>query len=191
MAKGQLDEAVACYKKAVELGSEAARPVLSNAEQTAAKFADFLDGRYKPTTNAQRLSLAEVCQAKKRNHAAARLYADAFAADPRLADDFKSGHRYNAACFALLAAAGQGEDAAGLDDAEKARLREQALGWLRADLTSGPSYSIAAASAMQKLMAHWRQDGDLASLRESEALAKLPKAERKEWQGSGETSRPS
>ena len=40
----------------------------------------------------------------------------AFAADPNLADDPGSRHRYNAACSAALAAAGQGEDAAKLDD---------------------------------------------------------------------------
>jgi len=35
---------------------------------------------------------------------------------------------------AALAAAGQGEDAAKLDDKERTRLRKQALDWLRADL---------------------------------------------------------
>src|SRR5205814_89708 len=65
----------------------------------------------------------------------ARFYAEAFAAQPALADDLKVGHRYNAACYAALAAAGMGEDTARLDDKEKSRLRKQALDWLRADLT--------------------------------------------------------
>ena len=76
----------------------------------------------------------EVCRLKRRHVAAARLYADAFTADPKLADDLKAGHRYNAACSAALAAAGQGTDADKLDDQEHRRLRQQALAWLRADL---------------------------------------------------------
>src|SRR5262249_61662785 len=77
---------------------------------------------------------AVVCTAKKPHHAATALYAAGFAADPKLADDRQAHLRYNAACCAALAAAGQGEDAAQLDDQERMRLRQQALDWLRADL---------------------------------------------------------
>ena len=185
--KGRIDEAVASFKKAVELGYETARPKLALAERAAAreKLADFLYGRYKPTTNEERLGLTEVGQAKKRSHEAARLYADAFAADPKLADELKSCHRYNAACFASLAAAGRGDDAADLDDAEKARLRKQALDWLRADLALWAKMldggSPADRVAVQRIMTHWRRDSDLAGLREPDALAKLPESEREEW----------
>ena len=60
------------------------------------------------------IALATMCQqpTKKRDAAAARLYADAFAAEPKLAADLQQQHRYNAACSAALAAAGEGEDAA-------------------------------------------------------------------------------
>ena len=44
--------------------------------------------------------------------------------------------RYDAACSAALAAAGQGVDSANLDDQERTRLRKQALHWLRADLAA-------------------------------------------------------
>src|SRR5262249_31381228 len=37
-------------------------------------------------------------------------------------------------CAAALAGCGQGEDARSLEDKERARLRQQALDWLRADL---------------------------------------------------------
>jgi tetratricopeptide (TPR) repeat protein len=43
-------------------------------------------------------------------------------------------HRYNAACSAVLAAAGKGADAAKLDAKQRAVLRRLALGWLQADL---------------------------------------------------------
>ena len=74
------------------------------------KLPAFLKGEFQPRDNGtpgsgRRLPDQEAA------HRSARLYAAAFAADPKLADDLKAGHRYNAACFAALAAAGQGEDA--------------------------------------------------------------------------------
>jgi hypothetical protein len=63
-----------------------------------------------------------LCTNKKLYRASAGLYADAFGADPKLANDLKAGHRYNTACHASLAAAEQGEDAAKPD-----RLRPCAL----------------------------------------------------------------
>jgi tetratricopeptide (TPR) repeat protein len=142
--KGQVDEAIACYHKAIELEPKLApaRANLAKSERLAAtrdKFAAFQKGSYTPASNAERLVLAEWCQIKKLHHAATRLYAAAFAADPKLADDLRAGHRYNAACYAALAAAGQGEDAAKLDAKEHTRLRKQALDWLRADLVSRQS----------------------------------------------------
>jgi len=55
-----------------------------------------------------------------------RFHADAFAADPKLADDLRFQHRYNAARWAVLAAAGKGADTKDLDDKARARLRQQA-----------------------------------------------------------------
>jgi hypothetical protein len=46
----------------------------------------------------------------------------------------RSVHRYNAACAAALAACGQGKDSAKRDAQERARLRRQALDWLREGL---------------------------------------------------------
>jgi hypothetical protein len=34
---------------------------------------------------------------------------------------------------------------------------------------------------VQKTLAHWQQDQDLAGVRDQDALAKLPEAERKAW----------
>jgi hypothetical protein len=74
---------------------------------------------------------------KKRHAAAARFYAAAFGDDPKLADEPRAGHRYNAACYAALAAASRGTDAPKPDAKERARLRGQALGWLRAGSAGG------------------------------------------------------
>ena len=147
------------------------------------KLTSFLDGRYTPASNDERLGLAEWCQIKKLNHTAAGLYAAAFAADPKLADDLKAGHRYNAACFAALAAAGQGEDAAKLDDKERTRLRQQALDWLKADLTAWGKRLDSGPPRLDRpscrALSHWQKDTDLAGIRDAAALAKLPADEQK------------
>src|SRR5262249_48442588 len=120
---------------------------------------------------------------KRMHAAAARFSADAFAAEPKLADDLMAGHRYNAACYAALAAAGQGEDAARLDEKERARLRTQALDWLRADLALHTkrmqSGKPADRAAVQSAMKHWQKDTDLASVRDKDALDKLSDQEQK------------
>src|SRR5262249_49528042 len=75
------------------------------------------------------------------------------------------------------------------DDAAKAKLRRQALDWLKAELTawntvfdSGPPQDRPA--IVQTLNA-WRQAAELAGIRDAAALAKLPAGEQKEWQGPG------
>jgi tetratricopeptide (TPR) repeat protein len=185
--KGQVDEAIASYQKALELDPKhaEARTGLANAERLAAvqeKLPAFLKGDFKPTTNDERLGLAGWCRIKKLYHTSAGLSAHAFSADAKLADDLKAYHRYNAARSAALAAGGQGEDAAKLDDKEKARLSKQALDWLRADLAlrakqleSGRS---ADRTAAQQALPRWQGDTDLAGIRDAAALAKLPAEER-------------
>jgi hypothetical protein len=126
--------------------------------------------------------MAEWCQIKKYHHTATGLYAAAFAAEPRLADDLKAGHRYKAAGHAALAAAGQGEDAGKPDDKERTRLRQQALDWLRADLALRRKQletdKAADRTAVQQALRHWQKDSDLAGLRDAAALAKLSAEER-------------
>jgi serine/threonine-protein kinase len=139
----------------------------------------FLEGTYQPQDNDERLALLGVCQFRGLRRAAVRLYADAFAADPRLAGEFYTGLRHSAACSAALAAAGQGKDAQQLDDPERARLRRQALDWLRADLAAWTK--AADRSLVQKTLKRWQQDASLGGLRDEEALAKLPQAEREGW----------
>jgi tetratricopeptide (TPR) repeat protein len=90
-----------------------------------------LSGEAEPADAAAQLGLAELCQQpyKRRYAASARLYADAFSAQPRLAEGVPFA-RYNAACAAALAGCGKGADAPDAE-AERARLRDQALKWLR------------------------------------------------------------
>jgi serine/threonine-protein kinase len=191
-AQGRFAESLAAYQRGHELGTKqpgwrypSARWVRQAAAKAAleAKLPAFLKGEFQPNGSTERLALARVCQAKKLNHAAARLYLDLFAAEPKLADDLGAAHRYRAACAALLAAAGQGKDAGKLDDKEKARLRKQALDWLRADLALRTkqleSGQPAERAAVQRALRHWQKDSDLAGLRDKTAQAKLPADEQK------------
>jgi serine/threonine protein kinase/Tfp pilus assembly protein PilF len=118
--------------------------------------------------------------------AAARWYGELFAAQPALADDLSSGHRYNAACAAALAGCGQGKDADQSDTRQRARLRKQALLWLRADLAASnkvvEKQTEKGSPAIASSLAHWLADPDFAGVRGPEALAKLPAAERADWQ---------
>jgi serine/threonine-protein kinase len=145
----------------------------------------FLEGRYRPRDNTERLALLGVCRFKNLNRASAGLYADAFAADPKLADDLHVGHRYNAARAAALAGCSSGEDAGTLSEEERARWRTQARQWL-ADELEAVDRRMQAASAedrarLRRRLLHWQADVDLAGLREPGALDKLPLDERKEW----------
>ncbi len=148
-----------------------------------ARLPGMLRGEEQPASARECLDLAQMCVHKKMNAAAARFWAKAFTADAKLADNLQAGHRYNAACYASLAAAGQGEDADKLDDNERARLRKQALEWLKADLAMWEkllsSAQPAARAAVQQQMQHWQQDSDLAGIRNKAALAKLPADEQK------------
>jgi serine/threonine-protein kinase len=141
----------------------------------------FLAGTFEPKDNDERLAQLGVCQFMNRTHALARLYADAFAADPRLTKDPGTGHRSRAACVAAQAGCGRGTDATGLDDEERRRWREQARQWLRADLAvweqslGGPAAGRLRAA---KALTQWRVDPDLAGLRAPSELAKLSSDER-------------
>jgi serine/threonine-protein kinase len=150
------------------------------------KLPGYLERKPTPASPEERIELAELCTLKHLYGAAARFYDEAFAAAPKLADNLGVTHRYNAACAAALAGYGQGKDADKLDATERARLRRQALGWLRADLAAWAKElaknTPEARAAVREMMQHWQTDADLAGVRGPEALAKLPEVERRDWQ---------
>jgi hypothetical protein len=148
----------------------------------------FLAGTAAPASPDEQIALADLCAIKRLNRAAVRFFAEAIAAQPKLADDLDAGHRYNAACVAALAGCAQGKDVDTLDDKERAVLRRRALDWLRGDLKAWgrllekePDQARSAARVTKKLQ-HWQVDPDFAGVRGLEGLAKLPAAERQPWQ---------
>jgi hypothetical protein len=72
------------------------------------------------------------------------------------------------------------------DNEESARLRQQALDWLRADTEAQgkrlKSDRPAESNAARQALAHRLQDTDLAGVRDKAALDKLPEDERMAWQ---------
>jgi tetratricopeptide (TPR) repeat protein len=93
---------------------------------------------------------------------------------------------YNGACASALAGCGQGEDAAKLGNQERSRFRRQALDWLRVNLAAYrrllEKEPDKAGPPVREQMQHWQQDTDFAGVRGQDALAKLPEAERQQWQ---------
>jgi hypothetical protein len=150
------------------------------------KVPAFLRGEYKPANNAERLVFAEVAYIHGKMALSTQLYAEALESDPKLGDDRRIKHPYNAACSAALAAAGQGQDEPPLDGAAKARLRRQALAWLKSELLAWKRvFSIIEPGNKERVakhMAHWKQDPELTSIRDENEFAKLPEDERKQWQ---------
>jgi eukaryotic-like serine/threonine-protein kinase len=146
--------------------------------------------------NPERLALAQRAYDTKRYALAARLWSEAMGTEPKLGDDRTAQHRYNAACAAALAVRVGPVPTARpvelallepkLEDTAKARLRKQALDWLRAELAAWKRVSMIVEPGNKEFvattLAHWKQDADLASIRDEAELAKLPEAERKEWQ---------
>jgi serine/threonine protein kinase/Flp pilus assembly protein TadD len=191
---GRFAEARDALRRAHELGSRTPGWRYPSSQRLAAmeqimrlqtNLSKILDGQAQPANDAERIALAELCNRyKNRFAAAARFYAEAFAAQPALANDLKAQHRYSAACAAAQAAAGHGEDANNLDKRDRDRLRRQALAWLRADLEQyarifekGPPKAL---PAIEQRLQHWQQNTDLAGVR-GEALSKLPQADRERW----------
>jgi hypothetical protein len=149
------------------------------------KLAAVLSGEQPVSDAAERIKYADLCHKKRLFAAAARFFEQALAEKPELAEDPPGRHRYNAACCAALAASAQGDDAALLDDATRERWRQQALDWLRAELDSWRKLlegdSAGARAKVIATLKHWQTDSDLAGVRDAEALAKLPEAEREAW----------
>jgi TPR repeat protein len=150
------------------------------------KLADILQQKSQPANADEQIQLALLCALYKRRPATAtRFFAAAFAAKPELANDLASSYRYDAACAAALAAAGKGDDTTKLDGKKRTRLRQQALGWLQADLTAYTKLARSAAAQdrqqARRALQHWQKDPTLASVRDKAALDSLPEPERAAW----------
>jgi serine/threonine-protein kinase len=150
------------------------------------RLGTVLDGEAKPADAAENLALAGLCREYKGLFAAsADFYTAAFASRPELATDLGTGHRASAARAAALAGSGQGKDGARLDNPDRARMRQKALDWLRADLEAwikrvrlAPPDERALATNVLK---QWRSAAEFEGVRGVDSLAKLSEAEGDAW----------
>src|SRR5262249_42865056 len=155
----------------------------------------FRQGDWQPQDNNERLALLGICESDALYGTASRLCADAFAADPDLAERLttqclrraaqesdKSNRtkaliseiRYRAARCAALAGCGLGKNSAELNAAEQAYWRRMALKWLRAELVvlsrSLDSGLRPDGDIVKEMLTLWQGEPDLAGLREAAQL---------------------
>jgi serine/threonine-protein kinase len=194
LRKGRYAEAQTASARALELlpDNDPLRAVVFQQRQASAlclslgkRLPCILLGKGIIGSAPEGLNLAALCRLLRKHDVAVDFAANAFIADPKVADNVVAGHRFNAACAAVLAAAGQDEDADRLDQKRRIGLRRQAFAWLRADLAAwrkvldrGPP---AARALLPQVLRYWQQNSDLASVRDPAALVKLPVAECALW----------
>jgi serine/threonine-protein kinase len=131
------------------------------------------------------LDAAELCLVKGHYTTAAHLYAKVLAATPQLTEDLRAGHRFNAARAAALAGCARSDDVAGRAESELKELRNQSREWLRLELGAWAgkldSGQIGERLQARRALSPWRDEPDLAGLRDPDSLDRLPPAERQEW----------
>lgn len=192
--QNRFDDAAASFKKAGDLlPAKLDRQVQAlHMQRQCQRYAildrrlpAILQGTDKPANAAERIELAGLCRLKKKYAAAMGFFRDAFAADPRLAEDLTRGVRYDAACAAVLAACDRSNDTNDMDDKERLLCRRQALEWLRQDLVCwNRAYEARDLQTIKdagKTLRHWQEDSDLAGVRGKDVLARLPVEERMQW----------
>ena len=165
----------------------------------------FRRGDWQPQDNNERLALLGICESETLYGTASRLCADAFAAEPDLAERLttqclrraaqesdrtkriealNSECRYRAARCAALAGCGVGTDSAKLSAAAQTHWRRKALEWLRTDgvvlsetLHDGRRSNR---DLVKEMLTLWQAEPDLAGLREPAGLVRLAEDERKD-----------
>jgi Flp pilus assembly protein TadD len=182
MKRGAYELALENFRQAIRLGSKEPMVIRQFRQAQhmlalAKKLAAVETGTAEPASLGESLALAQVAQTMRHHVSAARLRAEVFEAEPALAEDLRHHHRYNGACAAALAGAGEGEDAGDLDDAGRARWRKQAVSWLRANLILWEKLAPANPALVVQTLHHWTRDTDLAGIRDEAEVAKLPPEE--------------
>jgi serine/threonine protein kinase/tetratricopeptide (TPR) repeat protein len=190
--EGDFTEALKCLEEGLKRlpPNHPARPNLQKLMRNCARLAAFADrlpavlkGDVELKDAAERINFAHVCSLKKYFIASARLYKEAFTAEPPLALEWEAGLRYSAARAAAQAGCGLGKDARPADREDRARWRRQALAWLRADFAQANQLlrdRPGARASVEERLARWLYDPALAGVRGA-AIGKLPEAEREAW----------
>jgi eukaryotic-like serine/threonine-protein kinase len=187
---GKFGEALAALRKARRLGFKDTRwslrrmeSLLADSERLAAlesRLPALLNGEDRPKDLTEHVRFASLCFRTRKPLAAARLYREILIAHPGLNGLFDS-----AAYAAAMAGCGRGREAAGLDETERARWRQQALSWIRAALEMRRrNFKVHPAKTRRAVLVAiglWKTQPALSGLRDAPKLAKLPARERVAW----------
>jgi tetratricopeptide (TPR) repeat protein/tRNA A-37 threonylcarbamoyl transferase component Bud32 len=186
-AAGQFGEARDVYRKWLELAprGHSARAAIElrvrDGERLVAlqpRLPDLLAARTAPASADEAKALSHYCLASKRYAAQVRFAESSFTARPAT----PTADRYNAALAACLAGTGRGVDPP--PEADRPQFRRKGLAWLREELAARQKLVDAQPdnTSVARQLKLWQSEADFASVREPEALAKLPADERSEWQ---------
>jgi serine/threonine-protein kinase len=193
--QGRFAEAAAGYRRGRDLSSRDPgwNRLAAERTQRCERFAELdkrlpaiLAAKDQPASAEEKAEIAAFCaEQKKLPVAGARLFEEAFTAKPELAEEFKTGKRFHAACAAALAASGQGTEAASLDESARNHWKKQALAWMRADLARWRDHvengGDAARAEAAKILELWQREPDLMGLHDQERLAALPESDQEQW----------
>ncbi len=186
---GLFADALVAYRRAHELGSKQAdwKEPTEKYVQQCERLVELdrvlpriIAGDVQPASPAEALEFTIVCRRKRWYGTAVQLYTQAFQQAPELttAVHDNSRARFLAACAAVLAGSGRGEDPTPLDDADQRRCRDQALQWLRDHLNYWED-RLATGQSTEALL--WPKNPELAVVRDADLLAKLPTDEQVAW----------
>jgi serine/threonine-protein kinase len=189
-AKGRVDEAIDHHQLAVRLDPKlaAAHFNLGGALRAKGRLDEAIEQfqqalGIKPSFAVAHFSLADALRAKGRLEEAIDHLQQAVQHDPKLSGAQTTlGHAfYDAARGAIRDLASQGTGEGRLSEPERADKRRRALGWLRANMELRTTM-LNDGKAVVWSLATWQTDPALASVGDPAALAKLPDAEREQWQ---------
>jgi serine/threonine-protein kinase len=199
-SQGRYTESLAAYRRGHELGSKQSvwrypslrwvREVEPLAELEN-KLPALLSGETKPANVQDMMTVARMATHYHQQFlATVRFLEQSLAANPDWAEQLPADPpRYYAACCAAMAAAGKDPRASALDAEARRSLRQRAVSWLGEELNRHRKQVAkgvpADRAALAKALAFWKEDGWLAAVHDSSALAKLPADEqqacRKLW----------
>jgi serine/threonine protein kinase/tetratricopeptide (TPR) repeat protein len=189
--RGDLAGAEEWHRKAVAVAPSKAyfREVLDGIVRKRAlltRLDEVAAGRAQPATPAEAIEFAILAARppKRRYGLGVRLYSEAFAADPALADPLKYPHCYWAACDAVRAATGKDTEMTALGVEEWGYFTGQALKRLRADLAVWTSQAKDPKEQPQvgETLNSWKEEPALAPVRDPASLAAMPLTDRKAWE---------
>ena len=183
---GSYPQALAAYRKAIELGHGAVvgylriGDLLAKQKDWDGAVAAMREAIGLQPSDAQAYSkLALFLRDAGRYAEGLKVMTDAIREQPELAGDPRTYLRYNAACLAMNYADGL----AGIAPTEDERLayRKQALDFLTTDLAAVREVAAKDRAQGHQLTQLWLADKDLASVREPTALGRLPSDECDAW----------